>query len=172
VSTLTDPTAIAGSPSQTNATERTAVKVDGALLVDAGASQEVGGIDPNFGINGSVVLADNAGSGTSSLTADHINLNSLVIGNGATFSLAPSDASGAPMAGSSLALAGSLAPTSSFAAGGNLLSAGGTNSSSPALGLSGLAGGASGSAVPEPSTFVLLAAAIAALAFAGVRRRA
>ena len=65
----------------------------GLLLVDGGtmmtpATQQVGGIDGA----GSVTVADNA-----SLTADHINQTSLVIGNGSVFTLAPSDSNGNPM---------------------------------------------------------------------------
>ena len=78
-SALTDPTGVSGNVTG-SAYQRAAVQVDGTLLVDAGANQEVGGIDPVSGTSGSVVLADNSGSGTSNLTADHINLNSLVIG--------------------------------------------------------------------------------------------
>ena len=100
-----------------------------------------------------MVVADGA-----SLTADHINQNSLVIGAGSTFTLAPSNSDGSPMASnaSGLALAGSLTPASSFIApSGSLLDAD-TASSAPAVSLGGLAAGASVSAVPEPSTIVLV----------------
>jgi hypothetical protein len=127
------------------------------MQVDAGAIQEVGGIGPNSGSTGSVVLADNM-SGASSLTADSINVNSLVIGNGATFSLAPSASDGSPMVGrSGFVVAGSLAPSSSFvAASGSLLDVGGSAGSSLAPTLGGVAGGAGVNAVPEPSTVALL----------------
>ena len=163
VSALADPTALS-SGANTSPTQRVAIQNAGTLQVDGGAAmtpatQQVGGIDPNGGAGGSVVLADN-----SSLTADHINQTSLVIGAGSTFTLAPSDANGNPMVGqafatgaasSSLMLAGSLTPSSSFiASSGNLLGAGSTSStlSVPFGGVS----GASISAVPEPSTVLLL----------------
>ena len=152
--------------------QRASVQNDGSLIagdltsLDA-AVQQVGGIDGS----GSVTVAGNA-----SLTADHINQTSLVIGAGSVFTLAPSDPSGNPMAAlgsasSGLALAGSLTPASSFmASSGNLLGAGAAGSA-PSFSLG---GGATVSAVPEPSAIVLLMiGAIAALPMLRrIRRRA
>ena len=120
--------------------------------------QQVGGIDGT----GSVVVND-----TASLTADHINQTSLVIGNGSVFTLAPSDMNGNPMegvgsgqlavstvepaaGGSGFVLAGSLAPSSSFVGSTGSLLAAGSTSSAPSVSL-GSVGGASVSAVPSPS---------------------
>src|SRR6202011_2827809 len=117
-----------------NPLQRAAVQNAGTLQVDAGAVQQVGGIDPN-GTAGNVTVLDGG-----SLTADHINQTSLVIGNGSVFTLAPSASDGSPMldsgaVGDSLALAGSLAPSSSFVAtSGNLLGIGST-SSTPSVSL-------------------------------------
>ena len=147
---------------------RAAVVNSGSLVVGANAVQQVGGIDGDgTDTPGSVVV-----SAGGALTADHINQTSLVIGAGSVFTLAPSDPGGNPMAslgsGSSLALAGSLTPSSSFvAASGSLLSAGGSSAAAPSLGL-GSASGAGVSAVPEPSTLVLLA--LAGALSLGVRR--
>ncbi len=134
----------------------------------AGAMQQVGGIDGD-GVNtpGNVVLENN-----SSLTADHINQTSLVIGAGATFTLAPSDPSGNPMAaGGGLVLAGSLTPASSFLAASGTLLGGTSSAAAPAAVSLGGVGGTTVSAVPEPSTVLLFAGALAALGVAGRRRR-
>jgi autotransporter-associated beta strand protein len=139
---------------------RAAVKVDGTLKVDAGATQQVGGIDPDTETNGTVMLADQNVNGVASLTADHINLNSLVIGAGATFTLAPSAADGSPTVGGGLVLAGSLTPSSSFVAGGGMLGGAGSSGSSPAASLGGGTIGGSVSAVPEPSSVLLLLAGV------------
>ena len=110
---------------------------------------------------GSVVVSDGG-----MLTADHINQTSLMIGNGSTFTIAPSNADGTAMAsvgsGNSLLLAGSLTPSSSFvAASGNLLSAGSSSAAALSPSLGGVGGSvvSAVSAVPEPSTMVLLALA-------------
>ncbi len=149
-----------------------------------GAVQQVGGIDGS----GNVVLDDSTGPATS-LTADHINQTSLVIGTGSIFTLAPSDADGNPMASAmatlspgpaspdsaaigsgGLILAGSLAPASSFLASNNsLLGVGGAASSTPAVSLGGVVG-ASLSAVPEPSTIALLLLGFVAALPAVMRR--
>jgi len=127
--------------------------VGNATVAPMGTTQQVGGIDGS----GSVVVGDSVAA---SLTADHINQMSLVIGAGSTFTLAPSAADGSPMvgqgAGSSLVLAGSLTPSTSFiGAIGSLLGIG-SASSAPAVSLGGGLGGASVSAVPEPSAVLLL----------------
>ena len=144
--------------------QRAGVQNDGSLVVGAataptigGTVQQVGGIDPYRGTTGSVIVSDGA-----SLTADHINQASLVIGNGSVFTLAASDPSGNPMgsagARSSLLLAGSLAPSSSFVATGEGLLTGGSTTSGVALSpsLGGVGGGRCGHAVLEPSTIGLL----------------
>jgi hypothetical protein len=128
----------------------------GNTAIAATTTQQVGGIDGS----GAVTVADGA-----SLTANHINQNSLVIGNGSTFTLAPSDASGSPMA-SGLALAGSLAPTSGFVgSNSSLLGVSGGSAVTPALG--GTIGG--GSAVPEPGSLALFV--VGAIGLLSCRRR-
>ncbi len=167
ISSLTDAAALS-SGTVTNSLLRAAVKNDGTLQVDVNAIQQVGGIDPNTGTTGGVVLSSGA-----SLTADHINQTSLVIGNGATFTLAPSDSNGNPMAStmatlspgpaapgsaaigsSGLILAGSLAPTSSFLASSASLLGTSSATAAPAVSLNSAV--ASVSPVPEPSAIVLL----------------
>jgi hypothetical protein len=133
-----------------------------------GNVQQVGGVD---GV-GSVTVSDGA-----SLTADHVHQSSLVIGNGSMFALAPSDASGNPMAlpesasggfvlASSLAAGGSFASTTP-----SLLAPTSASAVAPAASLLGGLGGDANavSAVPEPSTVILLLAAATILAVA--RRR-
>ena len=157
------------------ATERAAIvntsTAAAGIDVLPGAMQQVGGIDGD-GTNppGNVVLEDN-----SSLTADHINQTSLVIGSGATFTIAPSAADGSPMAGlgstGGLVLAGSLTPASSFVAtSGSLLGASGGTIAAPSVSLGGVASGAV-NAVPEPSTILSLAAGCLALMLCGWRRQ-
>ena len=137
----------------------------GSLLV-SGTNQQVGAID---GIGDTVV---NAGA---NLTANHIIQNALVIGGTATspgaVTIAPSDAAGNPTA-SGLALAGSLAPSSPFGSS--------TSSFLAADGLSGpgessLGGtsdpGGGSSAVPEPSTVLLLALGSLICLWPALRRR-
>jgi len=80
----------------TDPTYRASILSSGSLVVGAGSIadvQQVGGIDQNSGVGGTVTVANGA-----SLTADHINQNSLVIGAGSTFTLAPSAMDGSPMA--------------------------------------------------------------------------
>ncbi len=178
---------LAGSMSalvdQTNATDphyRASVQNAGTLQIgDASnvSTQQVGGIDPDGGVAGSVVVTDG-----SSLTADHINQTSLVIGNGSTFTLAPSDMNGNPMAafspgpaaqgsGSGLILAGSLTPSSSFvAAGGSLLGINSASSGAPSVAL-GAATDSSVNAVPEPSGMLLLGLGGLAVSAVAMRRR-
>ena len=133
--------ALVDNTNATNPMYRASVQNAGTLQIgdlSSVSTQQVGGIDPDGGTAGSVVVSDG-----SSLTADHINQTSLVIGNNSVFTLAPSASDGSPMAGqgsavgSSLVLAGSLAPSSSFiASSGSLLSAGGVSAAalSPSLG--------------------------------------
>ncbi len=180
VSSLTDAAALS-SGTVTNPLQRAAVKNDGTLQVDVNAIQQVGGIDPNTGTTGGVVLSSGA-----SLTADHINQTSLVIGDGATFTLAPSDSDGNPMASSfspgpmargiaaigssgSLLLAGSIAPSTSFLAShANLLSAN-SATAGPAISLSSAV--SSVNAVPEPSSILLALLALSMAAPAAFRMR-
>ena len=71
VSALVDPTANITTGANSNPSRRVAIKNDGVLEVVSTAAnqvQEVGGIDPNAGTTGSVVVSDAA-----SLIADHIN---------------------------------------------------------------------------------------------------
>ncbi len=142
VSALTDATTSVQRASITNSSTAAA----GIRVLD-GAVQQVGGIDGT----GNVVIADTTGMTATSLTADHINQTSLVIGAGSIFTLAPSDSNGNPMAAAmatlspgpaapgsatpasspSSLLAGSLTSSSSFlASSGSLL---GLSSSSPPL---------------------------------------
>jgi fibronectin-binding autotransporter adhesin len=157
-SELTDPT---------TRTHRASVTNNGTLAVGntaiaANTVQQVGGINGS----GAVTLANNA-----SFTADHIIQTSLVIGNGGTFTLAPSDANGNSMVGdsSSLVLAASLATSDSTVGAGNglLAAAGESNSSSP-VSLGGVGSTGSG-AVPEPSTTILVL--LGSTAFLVVRQR-
>ncbi len=148
--------ALVDSANLTNPHDRAAIHNSSSFVVGDGvnaAAQQVAGIDGA----GTTTVSDSA-----SLTADHINQSSLVIGNGSTFTLAPSDMNGNAMAavqgsGSSLVLAGSLTPASSFvASGGSLLGAAGSTPSAPSVPLGGGLSGASVSAVPEPSAIILL----------------
>jgi hypothetical protein len=145
---------------------RVAVTNSGVLQIDAGAAQQMGGIDGNnHDAPGGVVL-----QGGAQLTADHINQSSLVISAGATFTLAPSSATGSPMDDASgFALAGSLTPANAFiAADGSLIFGGGFEGSAAALNV-GSASVSGAAAVPEPSTLALLA--IAAIGLAARRPR-
>ncbi|HEV2969670.1 MAG TPA: autotransporter-associated beta strand repeat-containing protein [Pirellulales bacterium] len=140
-------------------------------LLVSGTNQVVGGID------GAGNTQVNAGS---SLTADHIVQNALIIGGAAgspaTVTIDASDASGNALDQSSgLALAGSLAPNDPFAAGiGSpnwLVGAADSDSSFtlPTLGGSNSAVGVA--AVPEPSTILLSAFALLGLLITDIRRR-
>jgi hypothetical protein len=153
----------------TTALDRTSIQNAGAVVIGNATvtpttMQQVGGIDGA----GSTTVADNA-----MLTADHINQTLLVIGNGSVFTLAPSDANGNPMAaGGGLVLAGSLTPSSSFIAGsGSLVGTGVADASISPVSLGGVSG-ASLSAVPEPTTGLLLAlGAFGLFGVGAVRRR-
>ncbi len=144
---------------------RPRISNDGAVIignttVTTTTIQQVGGIDGT----GSVTVSDGA-----TLTADHINQTSLVIGAGSTFTLAASAPNGDPMAGvplgnsgqgsagGGLVLAGSLKPSSTFllGAGGSLLGAS-PSTAAPAAALGGSLSGATAIAVPEPASLLLL----------------
>jgi fibronectin-binding autotransporter adhesin len=157
---------------------RAAVVNDGNLLA-SGTGQVVGGIDPITPGSGTVTV--NPTGASADLTADHIVQNALIIGGDsthpATLTIAASDANGNPLgtSGGALALAGSLAPSEPFASGtasGSSLTGLGDSSSSAGLSVGGAAlGGGSSSAVPEPSTFVLVALGLAALGYRAVRKK-
>ncbi len=167
---------LAGSASAlgtTVAAQRAHVVNNGTLSVTSTTGpQIVGGIDGGNASTpgaGSVSLA-----ASSSLAADHILLNgSLLIGNGATFTLAASDASGNPLATSSDIVGGGSSSSSSlssllasqpFAAGlrSSSLAIGGSSVSSNSGMSASLGGSLAGGAlpVPEPSSFALLLTAI------------
>ncbi len=159
----------------TNSLQRASIQNDGSLVVGAataptvgGTVQQVGGID-GISTPGSVVVSDGA-----SLTADHINQTSLVIGNGSVFTLAPSNADGSPMAGqgsgSSLLLAGSLTPSSSFVATSGSLLSGSPASATQSVSL-GSVSGESANAVPESSSILLLGFGSLALGAIAMRKR-
>ncbi len=157
VSALVDPTA-------TNPPQRTQISNSGSLVVGNTAitpttTQQVGGIDGT----GNTTVSDSA-----SLTADHINQTSLVIGNGSTFTLAPSGMDGEPMAsggavGESLILAGSLTPATGFVANSGSLLGAASSASSPSAASLGGVGASSASAVPEPSAIVMAAFGVLAI---------
>ena len=138
-----------------------------------GMNQQVGGVDGN----GSTQVVASA-----SLTANHIVQNALIIGgtdatHTGLVTIDASDANGNSLAssGGGLSLAGSLAPSDSFGSGaatGSSLTGIGDSSSSAGLSVGGAAlGGGSASAVPEPSTFVLVALGLAALGYRATRKK-
>ncbi len=128
--------------------------VGNSVVAPSGTTQQVGGIDGS----GSVVVGDTVAA---SLTADHINQSSLVIGAGSTFTLAPSAADGSPMAGlgvggGSLMLANSLMPASGFIAPSSNLSGDDGVGSTAAVAPAGGVGSTGTNAVPEPASGLLL----------------
>ncbi len=159
-SALTDVTMIVQRASIMN----NSTAASGVHVLD-GAVQQVGGINGS----GSVVVGNTTGA---SLTADHIIQASLVIGNGSTFTLAPSDSNGKPLAQGGLALADSLTPSSSFVAtSDSLLSMGLASSALPLSVAEGDARGASANAVPEPRSIVLLGLGGLGLSAIAIRKR-
>jgi hypothetical protein len=156
VSALSDGTAAHSAQINNSSTATAGLLVSGTTSV-----QRVGGID------GTGTTQVNAGD---SLTANHINQGSLVIGGTASLAalvtIDASDASGNPLVASSgLAVAGSLDSNESFASGTTSSTTslvGGSGSSSAAgssLTSTASASGASlasTSAVPEPSTVLLV----------------
>ena len=149
-----------------------------AGVLVSGGNQQVGGIDGT----GTVQVTPPA-SGTASLTADHITAGALVIGGSPTssaiVSIAPSDTSGNPTATSGFALAGSLTAAGSMSGetgnASSLLAAGDASSDGAALLGASAAGGSSvGSgttAVPEPSSIVLILLGSLACLLPVLRRR-
>lgn len=170
---------LAGSVSALSSTGSAANRVDivnnskqasGGSLRVSGTNQQVGAIT---GTGDTVVNAN------SNLTANSIVQNALAIGGDANHTLgsvtiAASDSSGNPL-GASLAVAGSLhdaTPVNASLGAAGVLSGGNSSTGLGSLGggLASLNLGGSTSAVPEPSTFILLAAA--ALGGLMFRRRA
>ncbi len=160
----------ASPASRVNVVNNSTQASGGSLLV-SGTNQQVGAIT---GPGDTVVNT------SSDLTANSIVQNALVIGGDATHpsvvTIDASDSSGNPLAAPALTVAGSLhqspLPVAPF--GGSSLVAGGTSTAS----LGSLPGGSLGtglgslggtSAVPEPSTFVLMA--VAAIGCLGLRFR-
>ncbi|HEV2970905.1 MAG TPA: autotransporter-associated beta strand repeat-containing protein [Pirellulales bacterium] len=142
------------------------------------SNQQVGGIDGPGTVRVSPVTT------SASLTADHITAGALIIGGDATHSalvtIDASDSNGNPLDGGGFAIAGSLAPSDPFGAGtassSSLLAGSSTSAgSSPAgVSLGGVAAASASlggglSAVPEPSSLVLLALGGLAL-LTGLRR--
>ena len=144
----------------------------GGLLDSSTSPQVVGAITGT----GNTVVGNGA-----SLSANSIIQNSLVIGSGSTFTLAPSDSNGNPLAevsaslggvASGSLLSGSTTSGSGFVAlsgSGALLAGVDSAAATPTLGLGGAAGGVS--AVPEPSSILLAMFAALGLTVA-IRRRA
>ncbi len=154
----------AENPAVTNRTDirNDSSAIAGLLVTSAG--QQVGGIDGT----GNLAVADGA-----SLIADHIRQNSLTIGAGATFTLAPSDAFGNPLAeaNSLLRAAASgtrmILPASSARIAATPLVS--TNPGGTAITIDS-PGSAIISAVPEPTAFsLMLVASLLALGVSGVR---
>jgi autotransporter-associated beta strand protein len=138
-------------------------------LLVSGANQQVGFID------GSGTTQVNAGS---DLTASHIIQSALVIGGTSNshgvVTIDASDASGNPLAsGGGLSLGSTLAPSDSFGYGATSSSSlAGMGDSTTAIELSSgaSAGGGVVSAVPEPSTLVLVSLGLSALGSRAFRR--
>jgi hypothetical protein len=134
-----------------------------AGVLVSGTHQQVGGID------GDGTTQVNAGS---DLTANHVVQSALVIGGAAgspgLVTIDASDASGNPLSQSSgFALAGSLTPSDPFGADGsnsaklNVGSVGGADLATLSPRNSDL--GSNASAVPEPSTLVLMLIALSSV---------
>jgi len=141
-------------------------QASGGSLSVTGTNQQVGAIT---GTGDTVVSAG------ASLTANSIVQNALVIGgtatSPATVTIAASDASGNPLATSSaLVVAGSLSSSSAPIAAPSP-GASGLSSTGGSLGLGGTGTVGGTTAVPEPSTFVLLALGGIAVSLLSARRR-
>ncbi len=141
----------------------------GNTVVTPTTIQQVGAIDGS----GTTTVADG-----SQLTANHIIQGALVIGstgsNPSQVTIAASDANGNSLGTSgALAVASSLAPSEPFAAGASNGSSLLGTDGSPSLGdLNSGCGAVGGSAVPEPSTIVLLGVACLLGLLPRLRRRA
>jgi autotransporter-associated beta strand protein len=122
------------------------------------SNQQVGGIDGPGTVTVSPVTT------SASLTADHITAGALIIGGSATHSalvtIDASDSSGNPLDGGGFAIAGSLTPSDPFgsrtASSSSLLAGGSSTSNSLGGSLVGTSVGKGLTAVPEPSSILLL----------------
>ena len=148
-----------------------------AGVLVSGGTQQVGAIDGT----GNVQVAPPSGQSVS-LTADRITAGALIIGGDASssalVSIAPSDTSGDPLSASGgFALAGSLSSSGSLAGGASSASsllAGDGSAATAALDSAGLGGGSTpvASAVPEPSSLLLMVFGGLALLLLATRRTA
>ena len=170
VSALSSPASAASRVNVINNSQQTS---GGSFTVTGvGSNQQVGAISGS---------GDTVVSGGSNLTANSIVQNALVIGgdmtNAGVVTIAASDASGNPLSsGGGLAAASALSPSASLGGGSSsasdLASSGADGFSSANEGPASASPVGGASAVPEPSSWVLLAiAASASLAVARRRRR-
>ena len=170
VSALSSPASAASRVNVINNSQQTS---GGSFSVTGvGSNQQVGAISGS---------GDTVVSGGANLTANSIVQNALVIGgdmtNAGLVTIAASDASGNPLSsGGGLAAASSLSPSASLGGGSSsasdLASSGADGFSSANEGPASASPVGGASAVPEPSSWLLLViAASASLALARRRRR-